>query len=145
MPADKIEFHNFVKWKGEKKADIRFVESKQEIEVATPPQFGGHEGITNPEDLFVSSVNACFMTTFLAFVEKMGIELVSYESEAKGVLEKVDDIRVFTRVVLKPKIKAKATVDVIETVIDMVKARSIVVNSVKSEVVVEAEVVGEYY
>jgi len=143
MPADKIEFYNFLKWKGEKKADLQFVESKQEIEIATPPQFGGHDGITNPEDLFVSSVNACFMTTFLAFVEKMGIERLSYESEAEGVLEKVDDIRVFTRVVLKPRIKAKATGEVIQTVIDMVKARSIVVNSVKSEVVVEAEVDGE--
>ena len=140
MPADKIEFHSFLKWKGEKKADLCFAESNTEIEVATPPQFGGHDGITNPEDLFVSSVNACFMTTFLAFVEKMGIELVSYESEAEGILEKVDDIRVFTRVVLKPKIKAKATVDVIETFVNMVKAKSIVVNSVKSEVIVEAEI-----
>lgn len=140
MPADKIEFHNFIQWKGDKKADLRFVESKTEIEIATPPQFGGHDGITNPEDLFVSSVNACFMTTFLAFAAKMGIELVSYESEAEGVLEKVDDIRVFTRVVLKPKIKANAAADVIENVIEMVKAKSIVVNSVKSEVIVEAEI-----
>jgi len=143
MPADKIEFHNFVKWKGEKKADLQFVESNQEIEIATPPQFGGHAGVTNPEDLFVASVNGCFMTTFLAFVEKMGIELLSYESEAKGVLEKVGDARVFTRVVLKPKIKAKAAGEVIEKIIDMVKAKSIVVNSVKSEVVVEVEIDGE--
>lgn len=140
MPADKIEFHNSLKWKGEKKADLKFVESKTEIEVATPPQFGGHDGITNPEDLSVSSVNTCFMTTFLAFVDKMGIELVSYESEAEGVLEKVGDIRVFTRVVLKPNIKAKATGEVIEKVIDLVEAKSIVVNSMKSEVVVEAEI-----
>jgi organic hydroperoxide reductase OsmC/OhrA len=143
MPEDKIIFHNLVRWKGAKKADLKFVESKTEIEVATPPQFGGYEGITNPEDLFVASVNACFMTTFLAFADKMGIELMSYESEAEGVLEKVGDARVFTKVVLKPRIKAKAAVEVIRQVIDMVKQRSIVVNSVKSEVVVDAEVNGE--
>lgn len=140
MPADKIEFHNFLEWKGGKKANLRFIESRQEIEVATPPQFGGDEGITTPEDLFVSSVNTCFMTTFLAFAGKMGIGLVSYESEAEGVLEKVDDLRMFTTVVLKPKIKAEAEVETVEQVINQVKKRSIVVNSVKCKVVVEAEV-----
>ena len=41
MEQDKWLYHNTLKWKGEKKADLRFLESKQEIEVATPPEFGG--------------------------------------------------------------------------------------------------------
>jgi organic hydroperoxide reductase OsmC/OhrA len=37
------------------------------IEVATPPGFqNGMAGIWSPEHLFVASVNACLMATFLA-------------------------------------------------------------------------------
>lgn len=57
-------YHNILKWKGEKK-ETWFEESRQKIEVTTPPEFGGHEGIISPEDLFVSSASVCFMTTLL--------------------------------------------------------------------------------
>ncbi len=36
MEQDKWLYHNKLKWKGEKKADLEFQESRQEIEVATP-------------------------------------------------------------------------------------------------------------
>lgn len=34
--------------------------------VASPPEFGGPEGVWSPEHLFVASVAACMMTTFRA-------------------------------------------------------------------------------
>jgi hypothetical protein len=50
MEQDKWLYHNTLKWKEETKADLKFLESKQQIEVATPPEFGGHENIISPED-----------------------------------------------------------------------------------------------
>jgi len=50
MEQDKWLYHNTLKWKEEKKANLKFLESKQEIEVAIPPEFGGHEKIIRPED-----------------------------------------------------------------------------------------------
>ena len=57
---------------------------KLDIQVATPLEFKGHEGIWSPEDVFVASANVCVMTTFLAVAERAGLVFTSYESVAKG-------------------------------------------------------------
>jgi len=77
---------------------------KPDLEVATPPEFGGHEGIWTPEDLFVASVNVCVMATFLYYRAKMGIGLVAYESEAEGVLESAEGGIKFTRATIRPRV-----------------------------------------
>ncbi|MBP2678710.1 MAG: putative Peroxiredoxin OsmC, partial [Deltaproteobacteria bacterium] len=74
-----------VRWTGEKKGSMT-VSGKPPVEVATPPEFKGHEGIWSPEDLYVASVNACIMTTFLAFAGRAGLAFEEYESEAEGLL-----------------------------------------------------------
>jgi len=46
-----------VLWTGEKKGALT-VAGKPPVEVATPPEFKGHEGIWSPEDLYVAAVNS---------------------------------------------------------------------------------------
>lgn len=140
MEQDKWLYHNTLKWTGEKKADLKFIESKQEIEVATPPEFGGHENIISPEDLFVSSANVCFMTTLLGTIKNMGIELISYESAAEGILETVDKMKIFTKIIIKPKIKAKETKEKIKMVLDHAEKRCLVANSMKTKVIIEPQI-----
>ena len=140
MEQDKWLYHNNLKWKGQKKADLEFQESKQHIEVATPPEFGGHENIISPEDLFVSSANVCFMTTLLGTIKNMGVELISYESEAEGILETVDKMKIFTRIIIRPKIKAKETVEKIKLILDHAEKRCLVANSMKTKVIIEPEI-----
>jgi len=129
MEQDKWLYHNALKWKGEKKADLRMLESGQEI-----------EGIISPQDLFVASANACFMTTLLGTVKNMGVELVSYESEAEGILETVDNLKIFTKIIIKPRIKAKETEDKIRLILNHAEKRCLVVNSMKTQVTVEPEI-----
>ncbi len=140
MEQDKWLYHNTLKWKGEKKADLKFIESKQEIEVATPPEFGGHENIISPEDLFVSSANVCYMTTLLGTIKNMGVELVSYESRAEGILETVDKMKIFTKIIIRPKIKAKETEEKIRMILDHAEKRCLVANSMKTQVIIEPEI-----
>jgi len=71
---------------------ILIAAEKPDIEVASPPEFGGPGGTWSPEDLLVASVNACIMTTFLFFAKKDNIPVSFYESEAEEILEKVDGI-----------------------------------------------------
>jgi len=142
MEQEKWLYHNKLKWKGEKKADLQFLESKQEIEVATPPEFGGHENIISPEDLFVSSANVCFMTTLLGTVMNMGVELVSYESEAEGILETVDKKRIFTKIIIRPKIIAKETEEKIKMILAHAEKRCLVANSMKTRVIIEPVIEG---
>ncbi len=140
MEHDKWLYHNTLTWKGEKKADLKFIESEQEVEVATPPEFGGHEGIISPEDLFVSSANVCFMTTLLGTIKNMGVEIVSYESEAEGILETVDKMKIFTKIIIKPKIKARDTEEKIRLILGHAEKRCLVANSMKTQVIIEPEI-----
>ena len=140
MEQDKWLYHNTLKWKGEKKADLRFIESKQEIEVATPPEFGGHENIISPEDLFVSSANVCYMTTLLGTLKNMGVELISYESRAEGILQTVDKMKIFTKIIIRPKIKAKETEEKIRMILNHAEKRCLVANSMKTQVIIEPEI-----
>ncbi|MHA1480556.1 MAG: OsmC family protein [Candidatus Thorarchaeota archaeon] len=78
-----------------------FVDGKPVVEVATPPEFDGHEGIISPEDLFVSAAASCFMTTFITFTKKMRIDFKSFSCEAKGTLERVEKGFQFTKILIK--------------------------------------------
>lgn len=140
MEQDKWIYHNTLKWKGEKKADLRFVETDKEIEVATPPEFGGHAGIISPEDLFVSSANVCFMTTLLGTIKNMGVELISYESEAEGILETVNKMKIFTKIIIRLKIKAKESEEKIKLILDHSEKRCLIANSMKTQVIIEPEI-----
>jgi len=140
MEQDKWLYHNTLKWKGEKKADLKFIESEQEIEVATPPEFGGHENIISPEDLFVSSANVCYMTTLLGTIKNMGVELVSYESEAEGILETVDKMKIFTKIIIRLRIKAKETEEKIRMILGHAEKRCLVANSMKTQVIIEPKI-----
>ena len=74
-------YRTAVKWTEQKKGTIT-CEGKPDIQVATPPEFKGHEGIWSPEDLYVASANICLMTTFWAVAERAGLAFTSYHCEA---------------------------------------------------------------
>ena len=68
---------------------------KPDIQVATPPEFKGHEDIWSPEDLFVTSANICLMTTFLAVAERAGLATItlatsSDAAKTKELIEKAE-------------------------------------------------------
>jgi len=79
-------------------------EGKPALDVSSPPEFKGEPGCWTPEDLFVAAIDLCTMTTFAALAERRQVPVVSYRSEAEGILEFVEDGYRFTRVVLRPRI-----------------------------------------
>ncbi len=74
VKSKKFIYKNSINWLAEKRGLLSSL-GKPNIEVATPPEFRGHVGIWNPEDLFVASVNSCIMTTFLYYAERERISL----------------------------------------------------------------------
>lgn len=127
-----------VRWTGEKKG-MMDVAGKPSVEVATPPEFKGHEGIWSPEDLFVASVNSCVMTTFLAFAERAGLALQEFASEAEGLLEFVDGQLLFTRIVVRPRVKLRSDEDRAraEELLGKAKRNCLVSSSLRTEVALE--------
>ncbi|MCK5676111.1 MAG: OsmC family protein [Verrucomicrobia bacterium] len=74
---------------------------KSGIEVATPPEFGGPEGVWTPEDLLTSAVESCIMASALFFLNRGKIPFRSYRSKAAGTLEKGPTGLVFSRIAVE--------------------------------------------
>jgi organic hydroperoxide reductase OsmC/OhrA len=66
------------------------------LTVATPPEFGGPEGVWAPEELFVGSVESCLLSTFLYFAERFELPFSSYSSTSRGTVEKTPEGLRFT-------------------------------------------------
>jgi organic hydroperoxide reductase OsmC/OhrA len=132
------KYKTSVLWTGEKKG-ILTVAGKPPVEVATPPEFKGHEGIWSPEDLFVAALNSCIMTTFLTFAGRAGLAFEGYESEAEGTLEFVDERFVFTKIVVRPKVTLRPGADrkQAEETLHKAEQHCLVSNSLRTEVVLE--------
>lgn len=115
---------------------------KPAIELSAPVEFGGKPGVWTPEDLLVASVNACLLTTFSYYAKKRGLDFVSYESSAEGIVELVEMQYIFSEITIKPKIivKSKEDIEVAENLIKISKKSCFISNSLKSKVILEPEV-----
>jgi organic hydroperoxide reductase OsmC/OhrA len=94
---------------------------KHEVVVGSPPEFRGEEGLWSPEDLLVGALNTCLMLTFISYASHKGLEIVSYESHAEGLLENVDGKYRVTEITVEPRIALKSEGD-IERAREMMKS-----------------------
>ena len=139
--SKKFIYRTKIKWDKAKKGFLSS-SGKPDIETATPPEFRGHAGIWTPEDFFVAAVNSCIMTTFLYYAERESIEFVSYESEAEGILERVENQLMFSLIMVRPRIvialsdqKEKA-----EKLMKCAEKSCLISHSIKSKVEVIVEI-----
>ena len=131
-------YRTALKWTEQKKGTISS-SGKPDIQVATPPEFQGHEGIWSPEDLYIAAANTCVMTTFLALAERAGLAFASYECEAEGRLVLVDGKFQVTKITLRPRITLLPGGDVgkAKELIEKAEANCLISNSMKTGVTLE--------
>lgn len=115
-----------------------------ELEVASPPEFGGPGHTWSPEHLLVAAVSACLMSTFHALVEISGIDVLEYEDEAVGDLQRGEDrLYRIDRVTLRPSVVVENEETAQRAMKLLKKAKSIclISRSVASEIRLEPSVV----
>lgn len=94
-----------VRWTEGKRGIASAPDGLPDIEVASPPQFGGPGGRWTPEHFFVGAATTCWLTTFLAYAERSRLELVAVEAAGEAIVERGDDGRVsIARIVLRPRV-----------------------------------------
>ncbi len=137
----KYTYQTQLKWTSERKG-VLSSKDKPDIMVATPPEFGGHEGIWTPEDLFLASVEICILTTFLWFVKKHNINLKSYDSKAIGTVELIEGAYKFSKINIKLKLGVFSENDrvAVEKVLKKVKRACLISNSIQTDVNIESEI-----
>jgi organic hydroperoxide reductase OsmC/OhrA len=114
-----------------------------DLEVASPPEFGGPAGVWSPEHLFVAAVASCLMTTFRAVAAASGVEVVDYRDEATGRLVLDDDhLYRIDRIVLRPEVMIAEPDQVEKTyrLVDKAERACLISRSARVEILVEPRV-----
>lgn len=107
------------------------------VTVSPPPVFKGPAGNWSPEDLYVSSLETCFFLSLLFVMKRSEVKLLSYQSQAEGLLERVDGNLCFTRVTLRPTLSIEGSEDEMRKLMEQAHHGCLVANSVKTEVILE--------
>jgi len=140
-------YHTTVKWTGEHWGHL-VMGNGPEMKFSAPPDAQGHAGVLTPEDAFVAAANTCVMMMFIWAAERFKLNLISYECKTEGTkLIELDRTEIFTRLVFRPHIRIAAGIEpknVVEArarrALQAAQKYSLVANSVKSEIVVEPEI-----
>ena len=143
-------YETSVSWTGGHRGHLK-LGNGPEMDFSAPPASHGEAGVLTPEDAFVGAVNTCVMLMFIWAAERFRLDLVSYECRAEGTkLIKLDRTEIFTTVVLRPRITVRAGNEPGEAVEKRVhralvsaQKYSLVANSIKSQVIIEPEILIE--
>jgi peroxiredoxin-like protein len=132
-----------VNWVQDRKGMVSSEVLPSTIEVATPPEFAnGIAGIWSPEHFLVAAANSCLMTTFLAIAENSKLQFSSFESNAVGILDKVDGKFMIVEIILHPTITISNTESTERAIriIEKSEAACLISNSLKSKIVLQPKV-----
>lgn len=112
------------------------------LHVATPQEFGGEGKEWSPEQLFLSSISSCFMSTYLFFAKKLDFEITNLYCNAVGQIEMIDGKYQFTRINLFPKINIanEETREKANIALEKAKKYCLVSNSVSTEINYNTEI-----
>ena len=139
MAARRYVYATAVRWEGELRAACS-AGGKPDVQVGSPPEFGGPDGTWSAEELLVASVGSCLMATFLYYARRSGVELIRYRSEAEGVVELEGRRLAFTSFTVRPSVTVAAG-HLAAAQEAMERARACLVsNSLTAAVRVESEV-----
>jgi len=139
-----------VRWEGEHWGYLT-MGNGPEMKFSAPPEAHGHAGVLTPEDAFVAAANTCIMMMFIWATERFKLKLLSYECRTEGTkLIELDRTEIFTRLRFQPRIRISAAGEPRATIearfkraLQAAQKYSLVANSVKSEIVMEEELVIE--
>jgi organic hydroperoxide reductase OsmC/OhrA len=101
---DKIfHYQTRTTWRGARQG-VLSASGKPDVIVGSPPEWKGRPDNWAPEELLVASVNGCIMLTFLTLATARGVDLVGYDSDADGTLEKVSGVYQMTKITVRPRV-----------------------------------------
>jgi organic hydroperoxide reductase OsmC/OhrA len=137
----KFEYSTQTKWTGDRKG-ITSSSGKPDLIASSPPEFKGIPGVWTPEDLYVASIELCHMTTFMSFATRKGIQLKSYESSARGILEQDEGGYRFTTVTITQRIVVESGTDpsLVEEVLRDAHTNCLVARSITTKVELVPEI-----
>jgi peroxiredoxin-like protein len=135
------EYTNQLNWTEGKKGRLSAA-GLPDLEVATPPEFGGPAGFWSPEQLFIAAANSCVMATFLAIAANSKLTFKSYSGSATGKVEKLEGGLQISEITIRVALKVdqEKDRDRAHRVIMKAEENCLVSRSMKTKVKVEPEI-----
>jgi organic hydroperoxide reductase OsmC/OhrA len=135
------QYETTVSWSSGKEGHLH-AGGNPEIEVATPAEFGGPKNKWTPEDLIAGAVGSCMMTSSLFFLEKAGIKLTSYVSNATAIMDKTREGLAITGISVEVTITVadEADIESAYTAIEKAEATCPVSKALKFSITLEIKV-----
>lgn len=117
---------------------------KPSITGSADPTFRGDPKLHNPEDMLVLALSACHMLSYLALAALEGLEITSYEDDARGTMQQEGRGGRFTEVVLRPRVTLAPGADRAraEALHEAAHKTCFIANSVNFPVRHEAQILG---
>ena len=144
--TDKQHFFEVeLNWLSDKQGILSAKNAAGSIYVATPLEFGGEGKHWTPEHLFLSSISSCFMTTYLAFAQKLHFAISHFECNILGRIEIIDGKYKFTNIDLYPKvyIADEGIRDKASLAMEKTHKYCLISNSVNAEVYYHSEILND--
>lgn len=102
-----------------------------------PAQFSSETSV-DPEEMFIAALSSCHMLWFLDLARRAGVEILSYEDQAEGIMERDAEGRTaITKVRLRPRIDSAASAQQLADLHHKAHDACFIANSVKTVVTVE--------
>ncbi|RLA16325.1 MAG: OsmC family peroxiredoxin [Gammaproteobacteria bacterium] len=117
-------------------------EGLPDLDTASPPQFGGPEGIWSPETMFSATVANCFILSFRAIARASKFEWTSLECKVDGVLERPERTTYFTKFNIHAvlHVPTDAKVGMAQRLLEKSEQICLITASLKSEVELTTDV-----
>ncbi|MFX1562113.1 MAG: OsmC family protein [Promethearchaeota archaeon] len=136
------EFKAVIKWTGGHDGEIA-MEGKPSLPISSPPFWGGHGGRYSPQELFVSAITGCYVTTFGEFIKRMNQPIEALKIEGRGILERHPEGGfLFTHIYITMHISVKdeAASSKAQKAVDLTKKYCMVSRSVSCNVHVTSKI-----
>ena len=112
-----------------------------DLACAAPAEFGGPGDRWSPEHLLCGAIASCFILTFRAVARAAKLEWESLECTVEGVLERVDGVTQFTRIVTNAvlTVEQDADLDPYRRALEKAEHGCLVANSLRASRELRAE------
>jgi organic hydroperoxide reductase OsmC/OhrA len=123
--------------------ESRATQAATTLALSAEPAFRGDPSRLNPEQLLVTAAASCQLLSFLAVAARARVDVIDYHDDAEGEMPEDDLPMRITRITLHPRITVRGEVSErrIRHLVDVAHRECYIANSLKTEVVVEPEVV----
>ncbi|HSI66963.1 MAG TPA: OsmC family protein [Planococcus sp. (in: firmicutes)] len=101
-------FHLKAEWPGLRN-DVGEIESGNlKTQVSIPPEMDGPGIGTNPDEMLLGAAATCYIITLAAMLERSKLEKESLSMESEGIVEVVNGVITYKKIIHKPTLLLKA-------------------------------------